>query len=87
MAYRSQLSIEEAQFVKLMYINKLKKVSPSEDKKASNCQDAHVHEIAKARSELIERYALQDNCDVLVGLADELYARYQWEDCYIVTSK
>lgn len=35
----------------------------------------------------MNRYGLNDNCDVLVGLADELYARYKWEDCYVVTSK
>lgn len=46
-----------------------------------------MREIAQARKELVGRYGLSDNCDVLVGLADELYARYKWEDCYTVTSK
>lgn len=50
-------------------------------------QDVHVREIAQARKELVSRYALSENSDVLVGLADELYARYKWEDCYTVTTK
>ncbi|ORX38717.1 hypothetical protein BD324DRAFT_622052 [Kockovaella imperatae] len=74
LAYRSQLADDQAMFVKLMYITKLKK-------------DNHIHDISRARTELVNTYALQDNCDVLVGLADELYAKYKWEDCYAVTSK
>lgn len=35
----------------------------------------------------MENYALGENCDVLVGLADELYLRYKWEDCYAVTTR
>jgi anaphase-promoting complex subunit 6 len=46
-----------------------------------------VHEIARARVELIDTYGLEDNPDVLVGLADELYAKYKWEDCYNITSR
>ena len=53
----------------------------------ANGQGSHVGEIAKARQELSSVYGLGENCDVLVGLADELYARYKWEDCYEVTSK
>jgi len=74
LAYRSQLPVDEANFVKLIYTTKLKK-------------DGHVHEIARARAELTDTYALGENSDVLVGLADELYAKYKWEDCYAVTSK
>ncbi|ORY35353.1 hypothetical protein BCR39DRAFT_508962 [Naematelia encephala] len=74
LAYRQQLSEEESRFVKLMYLTKLNK-------------DAHIHEIKHAREELSSTYALSDNCDVLVGLADELYAKYRWEDCYNVTTK
>lgn len=50
-------------------------------------KDGHVHEIARARAELTDTYALGENSDVLVGLADELYTKYKWEDCYAVTSK
>ncbi|RXK38138.1 anaphase-promoting complex subunit 6 [Tremella mesenterica] len=74
LGYRNQLTEEEADFVKLMYVTKLKKV-------------LHVQEIAKARTALSTTYALGNNCDVLVGLADELYARYNWEDCFVVTTK
>lgn len=74
LAYRQQLANEEADFVRFMYISKLRK-------------DAHVSEIAAARKQLVETYQLDDNCDVLVGLAEELFARYKWEDCYVVTSK
>jgi hypothetical protein len=44
-------------------------------------------DIIKAREELSETYDLAENCDVMVGLADELYAKYKWEDCYAVTTK
>lgn len=74
LSYRSQLGPEEATFVRLMYLSKLRK-------------DAHVSEIAAVRRELIDNYGLGDNPDVLVGLAEELFARYKWEDCYSVTSK
>jgi len=53
----------------------------------ADSQDAHVREITQARKELVGRYGLGENCDVLAGLADELYARYKWEDCYTVTSR
>lgn len=74
LAYRQQLAQDEADFVRLMYLSKCRK-------------DAHVKEIAAVRKQLSETYRLDDNCDVLVGLAEELFARYKWEDCYVVTSK
>ncbi|WWC63108.1 uncharacterized protein I303_105708 [Kwoniella dejecticola CBS 10117] len=74
LSYRKQLSEEEGNFVKLIYMTKLKK-------------DGHVHEVAEARESLTSQYGLGDNCDVLVGLADELYSKYKWEDCYAVTNK
>ncbi|KAK4687933.1 hypothetical protein P7C73_g2183, partial [Tremellales sp. Uapishka_1] len=49
-------------------------------------KDSHVAEIQKARHELTTTYGLGDNCDVMVGLADELYSKYKWEDCYTITS-
>lgn len=88
LSYRSQLSEEQSHFVKLIYRTKLKKVSSCNLTLAVvNYQDIHVREIAQARKELVNKYGLGDNCDVLVGLADELYARYKWEDCYTVTSR
>ncbi|WVF72592.1 hypothetical protein IAT40_007410 [Kwoniella sp. CBS 6097] len=74
LSYRKQLSEDDANFVKMIYSTKLKK-------------DGHVREVAEARETLANQYGLADNCDVLVGLADELYAKYKWEDCYAVTSK
>ncbi|WRT68218.1 uncharacterized protein IL334_005194 [Kwoniella shivajii] len=74
LSYRKQLSEEDANFVKMIYMTKLKK-------------DGHVKEVTEAREALTTHYGLGDNCDVLVGLADELYAKYKWEDCYNVTSK
>ncbi|WVR07363.1 hypothetical protein IAU60_004404 [Kwoniella sp. DSM 27419] len=74
LAYRKQLSNEDAAFVKMIYMTKLKK-------------DGHVREVAAAREALTTQYGLSENCDVLVGLADELYAKYKWEDCYAVTTK
>ncbi|WVQ81923.1 hypothetical protein IAT38_004050 [Cryptococcus sp. DSM 104549] len=72
--FRKQLSEEDATFVKLIYRTKLKK-------------DAHAQESARDRETLTQQYGLGDNCDVLVGLADELYAKYKWEECYAVTTK
>ncbi|WVO17769.1 hypothetical protein L204_105467 [Cryptococcus depauperatus] len=74
LGFRTQLSEEDATFVKLMYLTKLKK-------------DSHGKEVVAAREALTNEYALGDNCDVLVGLADEFYAKYKWEECYAVTSK
>ncbi|WWC93598.1 hypothetical protein V866_000433 [Kwoniella sp. B9012] len=74
LSYRKQLSEEDGHFVKLMYMTKLKK-------------DGHVKEVERVREELTKQYGLGDNCDVLVGLADELYSKYKWEDCYAVTTK
>ncbi|WVQ74870.1 hypothetical protein IAR50_004477 [Cryptococcus sp. DSM 104548] len=74
LAYRKQLSQDDANFVKMIYMTKLKK-------------DTHAQEVATARERLTRQYALGDNCDVLVGLADELYSKYKWEECYAVTSK
>lgn len=74
LAYRAQLAEDEAEFVRLMYLSKLRK-------------DAHLAEISAVRQVLSEKYGLSGNCDVLVGLAEELFAGYKWEDCYAVTSK
>ncbi|OWZ40936.1 anaphase-promoting complex subunit 6 [Cryptococcus neoformans c8] len=74
LGYRKQLSEDDANFVKLMYMTKLKK-------------DTHAREVAAAREALTTQFALGENCDVLVGLADELYAKYKWEECYAVTTK
>jgi anaphase-promoting complex subunit 6 len=61
----------------------------SHDSSSVDVQDTRdrVADIIKAREELSETYGLAENCDVLVGLADELYAKYKWEDCYAVTTK
>lgn len=74
LAYSSQLSDEEAAFVRLMYISKLRK-------------ESHIKEISAAGRELATKYGLVDNSDVLVGIAEELFAAYKWEDCCAVTSK
>lgn len=57
-----------------MYVSKLRK-------------DAHMREITTARRELVSAYGLGDNADVLVSAAEELFARYKWEDCYAITSR
>ncbi|WOO82452.1 Anaphase-promoting complex subunit cut9 [Vanrija pseudolonga] len=74
LAYRDHLQPDAAAFVRLMYLSKLRK-------------DSHVTEIAAVRRELAASYGLGDNCDVMVGEAEELFARYKWEECYVVTSK
>ncbi|KAK8854947.1 hypothetical protein IAR55_003686 [Kwoniella newhampshirensis] len=74
LSYRKQLSEGDANFVKMMYMTKLKK-------------ETHVREVTEAREALTQRYGLGENCDVLVGLADELYGKYKWEECFVVTSK
>jgi anaphase-promoting complex subunit 6 len=50
-------------------------------------QNGKARDIARARSELSEKHGLSDNCDVLLGLAEELYTAYKWEACYAITSK
>lgn len=88
LAYSSHLTNEQAMFVKLMYVSRLKKVSlhprtlPTADP-----QNGKARDIARARTELSEKYGLSDNCDVLLGLAEELYTAYKWEACYAITSK
>lgn len=74
LAFRQQLPKEAADFVRLMYVSKLRK-------------DDHVAEIAAARRQLAESYDLSNNCDLLVAEAEELFARYKWEDCYVLTSE
>lgn len=75
-------------FVKLMYVSRLKEVSHFI---LTSCradgQNGKAREIARAREDLSDRYGLSDNCDVLLGLAEEYYAAYKWEACYAITSK
>ncbi|EJD43522.1 TPR-like protein [Auricularia subglabra TFB-10046 SS5] len=65
---------EEAEFVKMMYTIRLKKYK-------------HFEEMALARRRLVQEYGLIDNCDVLHGFADALYAQFRWADCFALTSR
>ena len=57
-----------------MYVSKLRK-------------DDHMAEIAAARRQLVEKYeSMADNSEVLLAKAEELFAKGQWEDCYVITS-
>ena len=50
-------------------------------------QETRAREIEQARNELSTSYELSENCDILLGLAEEQYASYKWQDCYKTTEK
>ena len=43
--------------------------------------------MALARRRLVQEYGLIDNCDVLHGFAEALYAQFRWADCFAITSR
>lgn len=47
----------------------------------------HAQQTAAARRQLMSEYGLDQNADVLLGLAEEMYARMRYEDAYAVTSR
>ncbi|KZS94278.1 TPR-like protein, partial [Sistotremastrum niveocremeum HHB9708] len=73
LAYREQTP-EDADFVKLIYVSRLKKYK-------------HIEEQAEARRRLVEDYRLMDNPDILHAFADALYVQFRWQDCYTITSR
>ncbi|KAH9847513.1 TPR-like protein [Lenzites betulinus] len=73
LAYREQTP-EDADFVRLMYLSRLRKYKHTEDQ-------------ALVRRRLVDDYGLGDNPDVLYSFADALYTQLRWADCYAVTSR
>ena len=89
--YRAQTG-DDADFVKMMYTVRLKKVSPSSSSSRTladhrEIQIKHHDEMTIARERLTQEFGLGDDPDVLFGLADELYTGMKFAECYKVTTK
>lgn len=67
---------EALQLVKLMYTTRLDKSGR-----------VHAQQAAAARRQLYRLYRLDNNADVLLGLAEELFARQRYKDCHAVTQR
>ncbi|PWN90407.1 TPR-like protein [Acaromyces ingoldii] len=65
---------EALQLVKFMYTTRLDKSGR-----------VHAQQAAAARRQLYRLYRLDNNADVLLGLAEELFARQRYKDCHAVT--
>lgn len=86
-----QQAPEDAEFLRMMYTIRLKKVQflffPRPRSAHHNSQLKHRDEIALARNRLTKEFGLGDNCDLLYTLADSLYNQFRWADCFAVTSR
>ncbi|CAG7849077.1 Anaphase-promoting complex subunit cut9 AltName: Full=20S cyclosome/APC complex protein cut9; AltName: Full=Cell untimely torn protein 9 [Serendipita indica DSM 11827] len=65
---------EDADFIRLMYTVRLKKIK-------------HSEEISQARRQLTDEFDLGQNCDILYTLADSLYTQLRFVDAFVVTSR
>lgn len=72
--YREQLAEEDAEFVKLVYTSRLNKT-------------LYGKEISAARRRLRDEYSLGANSDIWVAAAEDLFAKYKFEECYLITSR
>ena len=70
------VQLEALLFVQMMYTTRLDKTGK-----------LHAQQAAAARRQLIRVYGLDNNADVLLGLAEEMYARMKYEDAYTVTKR
>lgn len=71
-----RIHLEALQLVKLVYTTRLDKSGR-----------IHAQQAAAARRQLYRLYQLDNNADVLLGLAEELFARQRYKDCHIVTKR
>lgn len=67
---------EDFEFIRLMYTSRLAKTGA-----------ARLIASAGARKRIETEWGLTNNPDVLLGLAEELFARLRWADAHIVTSR
>jgi anaphase-promoting complex subunit 6 len=67
---------EGHELIRLLYTSRL-------DKEGA----MHAAAASAARRTLLEQYDLSQNADVLLGLAEELFARLRFEDAHVVTSR
>lgn len=70
------VQLEALLFVQMMYTTRLDKTGK-----------LHAQQAAAARRQLIRLYGLNNNADILLGLAEEMFARMKYEDAYIVTKR
>jgi len=86
-----QQAPEDAEFLRMMYTIRLKKVQffrfPRPRSAHHSPQLKHRDEISLARKRLTEEFGLGDNCDLLYTLADSLFNQFRWADCFAVTSR
>lgn len=75
-AGNDQTQVEALHLVRLMYTALLDKTGKM-----------YAQKTAAARRQLISEYGLGHNPDILLGLAEEMYARMQYEDAYAVTQR
>ncbi|KAH8090448.1 cell division control protein 16 [Filobasidium floriforme] len=74
LSYREQLEEEDAAFVKLVYTSRLNKTM-------------YGKQIRIARRKLADEYNLSTNSDIWVAAAEDLFAKYKYEECYLITSR
>jgi anaphase-promoting complex subunit 6 len=70
------VQLEALQLVQMVYTTRLDKTGK-----------LHAQQAAAARRQLIRVYGLDNNADVLLGLAEEMFARMKYEDAYTVTKR
>lgn len=94
---------EDAEFIRMMYTIRLRKVGCVPDIRFPNkdtftyiylfllagleIQVDHREEMERCGRALMDDYGLGDDPDVMFGLADELYSAMRYADCYDVTSR
>ncbi|TFK46093.1 TPR-like protein [Heliocybe sulcata] len=72
--YQEQTSGEDGEFIKLMYLSRLRK-------------QKHLDEQAAVLRRLVQDFQLIDNPDVLYAFADQAYTQFRWADCFAITSR
>lgn len=70
------IQLEALLFLQMMYKTRLDKTGK-----------LHAQQAAAARRQLIRMYGLDNNADVLLGLAEEMFSRMKYEDAYTVTKR
>jgi anaphase-promoting complex subunit 6 len=52
-----------------------------------HCQTMYGKQIRIARRKLADEYNLSTNSDIWVAAAEDLFAKYKYEECYLITSR
>lgn len=70
------VQLEALQLIQMVYTTRLDKTGK-----------LHAQQAAAARRQLIRIYGMDNNADLLLGLAEEMFARMKYEDAYTVTKR